>query len=162
MNKRKISTRESFRTAVLKLLEKRGRGAQGELAKFLGVTRQQFNDMCHGRRRVPDGTKDKVAEFFGFPVSQILFMGDYYLRSGIFFPYHQEVHHLEIHSKERAEKIYRLAGEEVGFGSTQMFKSDALRAWNAPGYIEYIEGEIEDGQLYATALKTAKNILKPE
>lgn len=159
MTPKKVSTVEAFREAVRGLLELRGRGSQLELAKGIKVPRQKINDILAGRRaKIDDDLKDRIADFFGFPVYYMLHMGAESLMTGSFFPHHQEIHHLAAHSPERAEAIYMIAGRDEGMVNAAIFKIEALQAWHAPGIDTYLEGKTTDAELYEQALKAVRGM----
>jgi len=57
----------------LKELRKQKKLRQGDIAKVLGVTRQQYNFIENGKRQVDMNlpTVSKIADFFDIPLSKI-------------------------------------------------------------------------------------------
>ena len=74
------SITECFSACVKQLLLARGRGAQQELAKRLGVTRSYVSNLLAGRKvSWPDPVKERVARFFGMTVAHMLLLGESYI-----------------------------------------------------------------------------------
>lgn len=56
----------------LKVLRKEQKMNTREIAEFFGVSYQHYNDIENGRRNPSVGLALDIAEFFDFPVEQIL------------------------------------------------------------------------------------------
>ena len=74
MTKTTQTTQEKFRTALLSLLQEEGL-SQTELAKKLNISKQHLHNIIKGRRAGTDEIREKIANYFGLTVEEMLNIG---------------------------------------------------------------------------------------
>lgn len=160
MNSNRIPHTEAFAAATRVLLREQGRGAQVRLAQALGVSKQYVSDLIAERRRIPDGLKDEIADYFDKSFVEMILIGDGYIREGVFFPHSSQVEGLPANSPERALQICILAGNDEGLDAGRLLRDpDALHHTGIDGVDEYLAGDLSDAALYKEARRMFSDIL---
>jgi transcriptional regulator with XRE-family HTH domain len=133
-----MTATESFRTALKKLIETRGHGAQAELADALNMHRSAINDMLAGRRGASARMQEKVAAHFGLTLGEMLRIGENLISGRIVFPWSDQLEGLD--RCHQVLKIVELTNAQVGGSNNNLPFLQRV--------CEFMEGKITPAQLY--------------
>lgn len=149
-----------FSAAVSALLEQSGHGAQADLARRARVSASYLNDLLSGRKAYwPDPIKERVAAVCGYSVSELLDIGEHYIKDGVFWPHGRHVSDTAARSVERMAKIYQLAARDAGIGCGHiLFTSSALPCIFEGLANEYRAGSVSDAKLYSDAIQFCRSV----
>ena len=146
----KATTQEKFRAAVSKLLRDR-KVTQIELARRLGVSKQHINNILKGRRIGTDELREKIADFFGLSVEELLLMGAKLLQrehvEGEPFPHYQEI--MSLPRARRFDAIVQVAKEQVGC-SFVAFPDSVKR--------DYEAGRLSEEEVYEQVVRLMEKV----
>lgn len=141
---------EFFLAALLRLLDERGHGAQRELAEAIKTDPAHLNSIVKGRRRAGVGLQTRIAGHFGLAYEDMIRMGRSILEgSGDVFPWMDQMRGLP--REGRAEWVYSKTAEQYGLAQVPFVKAQSLSSWEAPGFKEYLAGEIDEDELFRRA-----------
>lgn len=146
----------AFQEALRAEIDRRPHGLQVELAQKCGVKPQYINAIYKGRKPGSETVRRKIADALGYGYEEFLEMGFDLLGESqpkVVFLYADEVAHLAENSEERASKIYQLAGKEFGMEGLHWFTERAIRVVLPPGVQDYLDGKIDDIELFREARK---------
>lgn len=142
-----------FAAGVKRLISGGGWGKQAELARAMGVDKAYCNQMIHGHRRITDKWKEKMSDFFGRDVMDILQMGKAYLDENAKFPWIGEAARIE-DKWDRAqfmfEQILRWGG----------FEHEELVAQYRTALDLYRKGEIGDDDYARSLFNLMEKVMK--
>lgn len=153
------SSTACFRAAVREALKRQPHGAKSKLAKKLSISKQYLSDLINKKgKTIPDNIKDKIAAALDTTVADLLMIGDYFIRTGIYFPYVREVQQFPMNSPERALYIFVKAQEEyhVFFPGIE---EELVQHINIPFVQKYLAVELNDGEFYSKCISLLKEIL---
>lgn len=148
-----------FKAAVQQTLKRQSFGAKAKLAKKLSISKQYLNDLINKKgKTIPDNIKDRIAAALETSVADLLLIGEYFIRTGIYFPYVRDIQRFPINSSERALYIFVKAQDEFhvyfpGIGP------ELVEHVDLPFVKKYLVGESSDGDLYAKCISLMKEIL---
>lgn len=108
----RVTAAESFRAALKKLTETRGRGSQAELADSLNTHRSAINDMITGRRGASLRMQERIAAHFGLSLAEMLRIGGHLLSGRVVFPWADQLEGLP--KREQVLRIVELANTQAG------------------------------------------------
>ena len=154
------SSAACFAEGVKQILKRQPRGAQTKLAQTLGVSKQYMNDIVSQRAATPDELKDRIAKELGLSLIELLYIGETYITTGKYFPYMRGAVQLPAQSFERAAYIYKKAAEESKIGVTFMYTADAMKPCQYPGVQEFVDGTMDDADLYDEAMRFFQKLLE--
>lgn len=127
------------------------RGGQARIAKRAGLSPSYLNDILKKRKLGSEEAKRKLAFALGSTYEELLTIGTNINKSN-FFTIEACVQHAPF-TQDRAACIYRYAAREAGIRNSYFFKEDTLRRSRPPGWMEYLNREIRDDELYECAKK---------
>lgn len=142
------SSAEMFLRAAAKIVERMPHGAQGKIAKAMGVRDGYLSDLLKGKRNWSDRLRDKFAHAVGMSVVEIYGIGDDLNKTGAFFPYKSQVQDTPPHSSERAARIVMLAMKEIKLHLEVMASPRVAETINSEAFQEYRAGRFSDGDYY--------------
>ena len=145
------SSAEVFAAAASEWIKRLGRGGKSRIALELGISPQYLTDILRGRRAWTDNLRDRLSGLTGIPVYEIYRIGEHFLETGVWLPYEHQIRHTLPHSLERAEGLYKLAAKECKLSPVPFFSAQALPVWEAPGIKAYLDGKIDDHELFESA-----------
>lgn len=153
MVKQDTSLKACFAAAVAAFIKREKRGYQTKLARQVGISRQQLNDILAQRTYAKDELKDQIAHALGYDVFEIIQIGKHLIVTGQFFPYASGAGHYPEHSAERATWIYRKVAEDYHFGAPGVITIRDNEHHDLPATQKYLDGDISDAELYESAVK---------
>lgn len=150
-----------FSAAVNQILAREKHGGQANLARRARVSTSYLNDLLAGRKPYwPDPIKERIAHVCGFSVSEMLEIGEQYVKEGVFWPHGKQLVHTAARSADRMAKIWQLAAADVGIGMGQIVFTAATMPVILPQvYDEYKNGNYSDAKMYDRAIAFCTAIL---
>ncbi len=139
-----------FSAAVSQILARAGHGSQTALAKRAKISASYLNDLLSGRKPYwPDRIKERVAHVVGFSVSELLEIGETYVRDGVFWPHAKEVHGTSAFTAERMARIMQLAARDAGLAmESVLFTASTVEMMFPQVLAEYKARALTDAKLY--------------
>lgn len=151
-----MKTRDDFQrhftSAVKSILTSRGHGAQLELAKKVGIGPSYMSDILSGRKKGGEELRREIALNLGLTYEELLSIGRSIeaVKSNK-APYRKLCEGIKPFTEAYAARIYQFAAEESGFHNSHFFSEEAFKTLRPPGWLEYLDGKITDGELYEIA-----------
>jgi hypothetical protein len=144
------STTVFFSAAVSQILAREGHGAQTALAKRAKISVSYLNDLLAGRKPYwPDKIKERVAQVVGFSVSELLDIGETYVRDGVYWPHGKDVHGAPAFTAERTARIMQLAARDAGISmESVLFTASTVEMMLPQVLVEYKARALTDAKLY--------------
>ena len=143
---------KSFVHGVKQLMEPIGWGAQKKIAELAGIRPSFLNDILKGRKFGSERTRRAIATALDATYEEVLEIGDEKVQDKTSLIGQQCGDH-PMFSEARACCIYQYAAEKSGLMRTHFFTDDALKHVRPPGWVEYLNHEIDEDELLEKALK---------
>lgn len=144
---------EYFAAGIKRMLAGREWGAQSDLARFIGVDKAYCNQMLHGKRRIVDKWKEKMAEFFQKDVLEIMQVGKAYLDENTNFPWIVDAMKI---TNRLARTLFILENMLVWNGYEN---KDAWTKYR-DAFLDYNKGDFPDDEMVRTTQKFVESLIK--
>ena len=150
-SKKEHAFHDDFLRGVKNLLEPMGWGCQARLAKATGLSASYLCDILKSRRNGTEEVRRAISKALDKSYSEILSIG---AEQGVRV-YNIELHNrckaFPLYSEKRAACIYRFAAEEAGIKDSEFFAEAVLVKIRPRGWLDYLDGGIDDGEFLAIA-----------
>lgn len=141
---------ESFRTALRRMIDARGRGGQTELAERLGLSRSAVNDILTGRRGTSTRSQERIAAYFGLSLGEMLRIGEQLLQGRTVFPWAGQLEGMT--RAQQLRTIVELTNEQVGHSQDNLTFIKHV--------CEFLEGKLTPAEIYQSYLKMLRSRLR--
>lgn len=155
----KKDLQEAFVTGVTTKLA--SFGSRAELARKVGISPSYVSDILCRRKTGSEPVRRKIAAVLGAAYEEILEIGRRGINAEEPIPEIAVCLCFKRFSEERAICIYQSAAKTAGIAGTFFFKDDVLRRTRPPGWVEYLNREIGDTELYERANKEIETLQQP-
>ena len=127
-------------------------GSQAALAKRAGIKPSYLCDILNYRKNGTETTRRSIASALGVTYEEILNAGRKSDgRSKL--PFAKSCSKFEPYTELYASGIYKYAAQEMGIEGSHFFTDDSLKKLRPPGWVDYLDGQINEAALYKIALK---------
>lgn len=134
-----------------------GRGGQKRIANAAGISASYFCDILAKRKLGTEDRRRRIAQALGTSYEEILTLGRKTSNEET-IPAIRQCHQYDRFTEDRAVCIYRCAAEEAGIHGSYFLRDESFKRIRPPGWIEYLNKEIGDGELYDFACSEMKTL----
>ena len=152
------SFHDDFLTGVKTILDPMGWGSQVKLAKAAGISPSYLNDLLKKRRNGTEEVRRAISKALKKSYSEILEIGGEQGVSVSNFELYESCNAFPVYSERRAACIYRFAAEQAGIKDSEFFAEAVLVRVRPTGWVDYLDGGIDDGELLAIAEQEIRKI----
>jgi len=132
--------------------EKASYGAQAEIARKTGLQPSYVNDILKSRKQGTEQTRRAIAHAIGMSYEEMILQGRQIVMGQKIQEHVKGAEKFPVFSKERATFIYQSAAKAMVIKNSFFFTDDNLVRMKPPGWLEFLDREITDMELYNMAM----------
>lgn len=155
--KRKIGFLDAFVVGMEIKIAFLGWGAQKRVAKSAGISPSYLNDILKKRKSATEETRRKIAKALNSTYEEIMDIGRSMDKDSI-VPSVKECQRYEKFSEARACCIYQHAAKDADIRESWFFAADSLKRARPPGWLDYLNREIDEATFYKIAVTEVKKL----
>ncbi len=158
LNKTEYAFHDDFLRGVKTLLDPMGWGSQVKLAKDASISPSYLNDILKKRKNGTEEVRRAISKALDKSYSEILTIGGEQGVSVNNIELYKRCKAFPVYSERRAACIYQYAAGQAGIGDSDFFTESVLVKIRPCGWVEYLDGGIDDGELLVIAEEEIRKI----
>ena len=152
--------KKAFAAGARHIVNQAGFGRQAEIARAAGIKPSYFCDILNGRKSGTESRRISIAKALNMGYRDLINIGFKILDRGGNKLVAETCKEYEPFSEDRAACIYSLAARECGIYGSFFFSMSSLKKLRPPGWIDYVNANRSDSELYYAAIREIQRLKK--